>query len=254
MKRIIPILLLAVMLLCACGSFLPDSPHSSAAPSPITDSDLQVAQSPDDSASAAGDVSVYDAYLSEGTYRDSLGNTWDFCLRIPAISAPGADAKRLNQELYNPSFPSIQDALNSMSANYSLVLCRVDYETYRNNDLLSIVATVSTDWGYDIYYTVNFDCGNCKEVSREELLTRFQLTQEQFLPLATDAVNRIFLEEFSDLPHDALWQDRHDKSLDPEHLQHDSKLYVDSDGHLCMIARLYSFAGADFYYRSIPIQ
>lgn len=250
MKKMLPCLLLLSLLLCACGAepaFLP-AQNTPAAEAPASSQESTPSLEP-----TPEPVVIYDAFSQLGTYKDEIGNTWSYVLRIPAIQTSAADATRLNQELYSALYPSVKDALDAMEGGYSLVVYRVDYTVFINGELISIVAEIDTDWDFDSYYAVNFDAGTKTEADRAALLARFDLTEEAFLTRAVQTVDAFFQQSYGDPERDGFWHDRHDRSVARENFTEDCQLYVDDAGQLCMIVRLYSSAGADYYYHCFPV-
>ncbi len=248
MKKWIPMLLLLSLLLAACGSPSPAAASRKEQAAPVT------APPPEPSPAASPvPVVIRDAFCEMGSYRDSVGNSWDYVLRIPMIETAGADALRLNRELYDALYPAVKDAQDSMAGAYSLAVTRVDYRVYVNGQLISILCEIDTNWGFESYYTVNFDASDYTEVKRPELLQRFGMTEEAFPDAAAARVEACFREEYGALPQDEMYRDRHDKSVAPGNFLQDCPLYVNDSGKLCMIPKLYSFAGADYYYRIFEI-
>jgi hypothetical protein len=201
----------------------------------------------------AENVEIYDAFYDAGYYSDELGNTWQYTLRIPGIRAAGPEAARISQQMVDDLMPAVQDAQEAMAGQYSLIVSGVDYTIHLNGELISIVAVVKTDWGFDNYYVYRFDAASRTIIDRSALLSRFGMTEEDFLALAAGTVEAYFQQNYSNVPRDDFWADRYEKSTARENFTNDCQLYVDDDGKLCMIARLYSFAGADYYYHSFPL-
>ena len=140
-----------------------------------------------------------------------------------------------------------------MEGLYSLGVCNVDYTVHINGSLISILCEVDTDWGFETYYAVNFDAESKTEVDRAALLARFGMDEGEFLSLAASAAEAYFTQSYANVPHDEFWQDRHDRSLAMENFTDDCQLYVNDGRQLCMIVKLYSFAGADYYYHEYPL-
>lgn len=250
MKKLTCCLLLMALLLSACGSVSPQPTQSppSAASSPLPEPTAQPAHmvTPEP-------VVIYDALSESGSYADDVGNSYIYLLRIPAIQAPGTDATRLNQELFTFLYPYVLDAKNAMAGGFSLVVHTVDYQIHINEQMISLVCEVDNDWGQRFYHVVNFDAGSYSEVMRPQLLQRFGLTEESFLTRAKDAMEAYFADNFSGIPHDAFYADRHDQSVAEQNFREDCQLFVNDGGRLCMIVKIYSFAGADYYYHIMEL-
>lgn len=243
MKKWLSAVVLFVLLLSACGTVSPaaeEDPADLSSPEPEAAEALPTA--------SPSPLVIRDAFSSSGCYSDSLGNSWNYLLRIPMIDAGGEDAARLNRELIAALEPAVKDVQTSMDCGSSLVVTWVDYTVYRNGDLISILCQTDTDWGFESYYAVNFDASICSEVKRTQLLQRFGMTEESFINKAQELMEGYFLEQYEVFAGNEIYQDRHDRSVDARNFKEDCCLFVNEQGQLCMIPRLYSFAGGDYYY------
>ena len=182
MKKRIPFILLLGLLLSACGMLTPVPGETMELSSPEPGAA--------EAASAASPVPVMirDAFCESGSYRDSVGNTWDYVLRIPMIESEGEDAARLSRELNAALEPAVKEAQDSMASGCSLMVTRVDYTVYEKDHLISILCKTDTDWGFESYYAVNYDASTHSEVSRAQLLRRFGLTEDAFQKKAEELV------------------------------------------------------------------
>ncbi len=243
MKRWIPVWLLLSVLLCACGTVSPALAEESSVFSVQEPSVLEVTNAP-----TPVPVVIRDALYESGSYSDNVGNSWDYVLRIPMIETSGEDAVRLNRAVYAALEPAVKEAKNSMADGCSLIVNRVDYTVYVNGQLISILCETDTDWGFESYYTVNYDASTHSEVNRTELLLRYGMQEEDFLAKAKALVEDYFQEHYSTVPRDDFYWDRHDRSVDAQNFKEDCCLFVNDSGQLCMIPKLYSFAGGDYYY------
>lgn len=246
---ILLLILIPAVLLCSCSTqqsqfSAQQAPAETAAP------EMQSTPLP---ASTPEPVEIYDAFYEAGYYSDDVGNTWQYTLRIPAIRASGTDAVLLNQQMYDDLYPGVKDALDAMEGEYSLVVGKVDYAIHINGNLISIVGEIDTDWGFDYYFAYNYDAGTHRIVDRAELLSRYELTEEQFISLASATVGAYFRDSYANISRDEFWTDRYEKSIAEENFTEDCGLFADDEGKLCMIVRLYSFAGADYYYHFFPL-
>ncbi len=249
MKKVLPCVLLIAVLMCACGetadfSLVPATAQEAAQPSPAA---VPVPESTPEK------VEIFDVFYDAGYYSDNVGNEWQYTLRIPGIRASGTDAAALNERMYSDLIPSVQDAQDAMAGKYSLVVCRVDYVIHVNGGLISIVAAVDTDWGLSQYYVYCFDASTRSIVDRAELLARHGMSEEEFYALGAQIVDRFFQDNYGNIQRDEFWNDRHDKSTARENFVDDCQVYEDDSGELHMIVKLYSFAGADSYYRDLPL-
>ena len=263
MKRTLCFVVLVSLLLSACSlpsvffQSKPAEPASSYEPAPVPSGSPAPAPiiTPEPVPAATPEpVEIYDAFCEVGTYSDEFNNSWSYVLRIPAIKTSGADATRLNQELFTALYPGVSEVKNAMAMGTSLGVDRVDYTIYINDQLISIVCETDTNWGFESYYVVNFDASTRTEVTQEQLLQRFGLTKEQFLDLGVQVMQQYFQDSLSAAPKDEMYWDRYNKSTAKENFSSDCQLYVDNNGQLCMIVKLYSLAGADYYYHIFTVK
>lgn len=269
MKKTLAFLVLLSLLLCACSITSPSkpiaapnvvtpppaTPSPSPAPEPVSPATSSPSPTPEPEPPATPEpVVIYDAFFETGNYSDGFNNTWNYVLRIPAIQASGTDATRLNQELFSTLYPDVKAAKDAMEENTSLGICRVDYTICINDQLISLVCETDTDWGFESYFTVNFDAATKTEVTDEQLLERFGMTKDQFLAQAVLVMQQYFEQNFSKIDHDQMYWDRYNKSIAKENFTSDCQLYVNEGGQLCMIVKLYSLAGADYYYHIFVVK
>ncbi len=263
MKKVLLFLVIMSLLLSACSlpglPFLPKPavPVSNAEPVPSVSLNSETAPiiTPVPvPAETPEPVVIYDAFCEAGTYSDEYHNTWNYVLRIPAIKTSGADATRLNQELFTALYPAVNDAKDAMAMGNSLIVNRVDYTISINDQLISIVCETDTDWGFESYYTVNFDASTKTEVTQEQLLQRFGMTKDQFLDLAVQVMQQHFQDNYTAAPKDEMYWDRYNKSTAKDNFSSDCQLFVNDSGRLCMIVKLYSMAGADYYYNIFVVK
>ena len=74
-----------------------------------------------------------------------------------------------------------------------------------------------------------------------------------FLSYARNAAGNKF-GDYSNYPSDMLQfaEDQYHKTVMDENLQ-DTQLFFDGNGTLCMVVRIFSMAGADYYWHVVPL-
>lgn len=198
---------------------------------------------------------VVTAYQKEGDYTDHLGNSYHYLYRIPAFTGIGGDQARLNTEISDFVMSLIRTDLECVEENkgFSLVTYNADYEYHVNKAIVSLLCTVRNDWGDTRYLAVNTDTAG-HALSRDNLLAILHIAEFDFSWRAKDALRTFFRETQSDIPESLLeWADEQNaKTLSDENLQ-DTQLFLNEEGRLCMVVRVYSLAGADWYWRIIEL-
>ena len=197
------------------------------------------------------------AFYKEGDYKDSVGNAYHYLFRIPVFSCESADAIAMNNRMYDHVMGIIRDDLEHLEdgQGFSMLCITADYEYYQNGDYLSVVEAIHNDWGMTDYFVINLDTWTQREASRGTLLAYAGLNEVSFLERAQKAAGDFF-GDFSQYPEDMqqFAEDQYAKTVMPENFGDDLQLFIDGEGRLCMIARIYSMAGADYYYHIVPLQ
>ena len=198
---------------------------------------------------------VVDAWSREGEYSDEVGNNYHYIYRIPAINSDSKDAQRLNEEAKAFVLDLIQSDLDNIEGNkgYSLWCSRAVYQYWQHGDLVSVLISISNDWGQDYYMTMNYNFAWQQALSREDMLALGNMDEELFLQRAAEAAGAAFGDP-SQFPSDMMQfaEDQYSKTVMPENLQL-AKLFLNGDGKLCMAVPIYSMAGADYYWRIVEL-
>lgn len=198
---------------------------------------------------------VITAWSSEGDYADSVGNDYHYIFRIPAVNSDSKDAQRLNNEAYQFVMDLIRDDLDTIDGQkgFSLYCSRAVYQYWQHGDLVSVLISISNDWGQDFYMTMNYSFSAQRELSREEMLALAGLDEDGFLQRAAEVAGEAFGDP-SKYPSDMMQfaEDQYSKTVMPENLQL-ARLFFNSSGKLCMAVPIYSMAGADYYWRILEL-
>ena len=161
----------------------------------------------------------------------------------------------MNERVYDFVTALIGSDLSVIEGNegYSLLCYLAEYEVYQNGDLISVVSKVSNDWGQTEYCVLNLDAWTQREASRGIVLAAAGLNELSFLERAREAAGKAFgdpsaftgeLKQFA--------EDQYGKTVTDENLL-DTQLFLNGAGQLCMVVRIFSMAGADWYWRIVEI-
>lgn len=150
-------------------------------------------------------VTVSDRYGKEGTFEIKYGEedegfTYEYVYHIPEINDDSADAKAINDEIYNIAKDSIEVAENMSSGKSEIQMepeyIRINYDVFENDDIISIVVVedaVYSDWrDFSIY---NYNSKTHKKATNAELLKIAGLSEEEFLRDAMYTLGAKTLEE-----------------------------------------------------------
>ena len=169
----------------------------------------------------------------------------------------GKEAEALNDSLREALEEGIRQEQSNMDQKLSLGLVQVDYRAFLNGTVLSVVARQSYDWEYTSYVAVNLDVKSGKALDRAALLKQLQVEESSFMTQAARSVESYFMRnnsyppsEFENMGLGELLR----KSSAAENFGPELTLFLQQDGLLCMAAKIYSPAGAEYYYHLITVR
>ena len=228
--------------------------ETAATPEPAAEATSEPTPEPTPEATAAAEA-VVTAFSLEGDYRDDVGNEYHYLYRIPAFTCGSADAEAMNERARSFVNDLIGDDLQNIEEErgYSLLSSLADYEVYENGDLLSVVVSVHNEWGQTAYCVLNLDTWTQREAGRDSVLAAAGTNPASFLERAAEAAGEAF-GGFPELSGDLqqFAEDQYKKTVMEENLQ-DTQLFINGEGKLCMIVRVFSLAGADYYWRIVEL-
>lgn len=246
-KPIAALLLCLAMILSFAGCANPDTRETTAATEeqyivPATEAATEPAtQAPTEPA----------ADLVTDAYTDALDDGWQLCCyHIPQVNLNGkADA--LNAKIYDQMYSELQEYVYQSMKDYGYP--DVSYMLYiwgQKDDLLSIVVQVNSSmvaWVDYYVFTISLETG--EEVTADVLCAAYGLTEAGFQDLAKTTLQTYWdgrKETLIQNLGENYYQSLVDRTLEQENVA-SSIPYINADGELCMVANIYSPAGADSY-------
>lgn len=177
--------------------------------------------------------------------------------RLPAVSIPGVDTSALNQAIVADS--PIEDVRESAANGYSSVCAGIDYSYSVYGNILSILVISPTMWGGTasyVPYVVDMSTGRLLE--NEEILETAGYSQADYSQAARRALERCFdayaatFASSSATPDSIIRQARANTVSAGNYRLENTPLYLDANGGLRMVGRVYLIAGPDS--SSMPLQ
>lgn len=200
---------------------------------------------------------VTEAYTE--TYTDEFGT---YVWRIPEIMLSGDDVESINNEIWETLFTGaiIRNHEGIQKGSTFVAYDVIDYSWAVNGNILSLVITTSdpsTSW--TDFYVYNVDITTGSEISRDTLLSTYGYSLDDYYKLAEQALGSQFWsgwdrdnENFQNNSFVSWFNDALQKTISQENIDQ-SFPYINSKGELCIIAKVYSLAGADYYWNNLNI-
>lgn len=202
-------------------------------------------------ASAANNAQDYvsDAKTVNYQYTDSeYGEQVDVTYRLPKITLGSSDAETVNDEILQTysEFFEHADELEDIKNNY-LKYTELDYDSYLNNNILSVVIHYEYGMNSLIDYSVyNFDTTTGNLISNQQLADKLSLDYDLIKEQITNEITKKF-ENIKENISSTDYENNLKKSINQDNIN-DSRLYLSSDGQMMAIYRIYWVAGAGLYY------
>lgn len=184
--------------------------------------------------------SAYNKYASEYSYS------------IPKININSQDVILINNEiegLITETKTSVEDE----SGWY----VNIGYESYINGDVLSLVIDKNTGYDYTDYVVYNVNIKTGKKYSNEELVSLKGFKLDEFLNKLPGLYEKKFKEGYAgdntDIINDSFYQERLNKTVSEENYGMHNPMFLDDNGNINIVAKIYKTAGGEAPYSEIII-
>lgn len=198
---------------------------------------------------------VTEAYTE--TYTDEFEtHVW----RIPKIMLSGDDVEAINHEIWETMFTgAISENHEAIQHGDSFIPYGViDYQWAVNGNTLSLfIAKRISHTHWDEYYAYNVDIATGNKLSRDALLDAHGYSLDKYNQLAKQVLGSQFWsdwdrtdEAFQNNDFVSWFNEALQKTISQENIDQ-SYPYINNKGELCIIAKVYSLAGADYYWHDL---
>lgn len=178
---------------------------------------------------------------------------------IPQINLSGDAVANINAEIWATLYDGIVvDVSEWWNQEHYEGSESITYNWYLNNDILSLVIeSHPVDWAWTDYYVYNIDITTGKELSSEALFEDYGISVTEYKGLAEQVLGSKFWsawdrtnENFQNNNFISWFNEALQKTISQENIDQTFP-YINDKGELCMIAKVYSLAGADYYWNNL---
>ncbi len=249
MRRFISLLLLpcvALMMLTSCSLF-----------EDVADETLQIENEPIETIM---DMDNLISELYSIDYQNPEDEYANASIHVPQINCDTADANVINDEIQRFYRPLVEDSIESFEMDGYYMWDDIGWEVYVDDDstfsLLIHRSTQGFNGGYDVY---NFSAVTGKVVSNSEILAKMDLTEDEFIELATSVVTDEFNRRISYADLSQEWAgttfgDMLAESTSSDVINADMPMFIDEDGGLSIVTRINSLGGTDYEYIILKVK
>lgn len=203
---------------------------------------------------AQEDVYVDDVYSQDIRVNDNLL----YGYHIPRVHLSGNYADAINTEIYNSLYSVAEDSVKQIGEyGYPSSSAGISYRWAVNGNILSLVILRQGEYALDEYMVYNINISSGEEVSTASLIQAAGLSEGEYYEKAKQVLGSRFwsgwdpssanfgYQYFVDFFNEQLKRTISNENIDQSHP------YINENGQLCMIVRLYSLAGADSYWHDL---
>ena len=196
---------------------------------------------------------ITDVYSSQGEYIDGVGNKYAYSFSVPRFDLTGSAAETVNANIADMLSPLVDESVDLMRGGYSLSIVSIGYDAYLNGDLLSLVARVNYDADYTDYYVWNMNVSTGAVAEEDELFayTGMGADGTPLLSVVSGCVGAHCAALYRDLTQ-RFAREQYDKTLSLDNLSA-ARYYLDADGVMQVIVKVYQLAGAETCSTVIPL-
>lgn len=200
-------------------------------------------------------------------FEDKKSDDKSYDYKIPGININSSEVKKINSEIER-KYKEIADvAIQAYKEGEAIGTLYIKYSSYINNNILSLVIEMGNQFEQSDYDVYNIDIYTGKIVANNEILKMKNISQEDFLNKLADVhKNRFielygteesFLNNMKSAPasfteeeiktHEESYIGQYNDTISKDNYGIDIPIFLDSDGSISIIAKIYSLAGAKWY-------
>lgn len=203
--------------------------------------------------------SSYNKYSSEYSYS------------IPYINIDSADARRINNEIESYYKKLVEQELKNESEGYAINMYTIKYTSYINDTILSLVISHSNPNDCIYYKVYNLDIYNGTMVSNADILNLKNITEAKLLDKLKELYKNKFVSLYgtrenyinnmktapvgwteTELQEQAkLYDEQFNYTISDNNCSISTPMFLNDDGNICVVATIYSLAGASSYQHII---
>lgn len=189
----------------------------------------------------------YEVDAGTATYTDSVGSEQTYSYAIPAFNVDSADASAMNAEIESVCGGYAEEMKMAEAEGFSLSTYSVAYEASQNGSIVSILITVTMESDVVEYHVYNLDAATGAKAAGADLIAAAGLTEDDFIAAAQQVASDKFKELYGAMEGDSVYEEQYAKTMSADAYSLATPMFLNGDGKLCIVARIYAMVGAPYY-------
>lgn len=198
--------------------------------------------------------SIFELYSVDGWYEDSVGNTESYSYHVPQIFSEAPVAKEINTEIADRYGKRVEEQFENMDGGYSLWSWYTEWHSYWDGSQLFLLISADENGGFKDYAAYGYDFDTDSRVTNENILEQRGINAEVYKENLREKAQLMFEDMYVSVPQESRedmgYYSQLEKTISDENVEA-AVLFVDGIGELEAVMRIYSLAGADWYYHLV---
>ncbi|MCL2322612.1 MAG: hypothetical protein FWC47_10990 [Oscillospiraceae bacterium] len=192
----------------------------------------------------------------------------EYSYDLPTINIDSTDVTEINRKIQKDYLTKINEEITNDEQGLSVVMISLKYDSYINNNILSLVidhAISANDLHYYDVYNVDIYTG--KSIDNIDLLKYKNIDETNFLNTLTELYKNKFVELYGSKDsyienlrnapsgwteeglkeQDAFYTEQYNKTIDANNCSVQTPIFLNSNNNISVIAKIYAIAGGDSY-------
>ena len=197
---------------------------------------------------------IFELYSVEGSYEDSVGNIEIYSYHVPQIFSETPTAKEINAEIAERFGKRVEEQFQNMKDGLSLWSWHTEWHSYWVDSELFLLISADEEGGFKDYAVYGYDFVTDTRLTNEMILEQRGLDAELYKENLREKAQLMFEDMYGTIPQESRegmgYYTQLEKTISDENVE-DAVLFVDGSGELEAVMRIYSLAGADWYYHLV---
>ncbi len=213
---------------------------------------------------SSGEVPVEEYYSESGSFTDPESGTWSYDFRIPQITDDTEAAREINGEIRDRYERYAVSDLEGLEGGSGMAHAEIGWYACRysapalEQDILSLIVFAEDIYNAREYSVFCYDpTSGERYYGNDGLLQTLGISEADALEATRRAAWECFVDGNSALPEErrkeSFYTDALARTVSNEYVRDGAMLYIDDAGRLTAIVPVASLAGADWYYRVLPL-
>ena len=198
--------------------------------------------------------SIFELYSAEGCYEDSEGNTESYSYHVPQIFSEEPVVKEINAEIEERFGKRVEEQFQDMKGGYSLWSWHTEWHSYWDDSMLFLLISADENGGFKDYAVYGYDFESDSRVTNDMILEKRGITAEFYKDNLREKAKLMFEDMNGTIPPESReemgYYSQLEKTISDENVA-EAVLFIDGLGELEAIMKIYSLAGADWYYHLV---